>query len=105
MQLLLAVVLALNLRTADAFRVRVTQVLDARTMVVRDYVGREAIVVLDGVEVPPRYHRDAARKREALRAMVKYRLVTVVPRDRDERGRIVAQVLVGDTDVATALSR
>lgn len=93
---------AVHVQAADAFRVRVTRVHDGRTMVVRDYLGHEATVVLDGIDVPARYHRNAARSRESLRSLVKYRIVTVVPHGRDERGRILGEVFVEDIDVAAA---
>ena len=99
MRWLFVALLALTLQAGDTFRVRVTRIYDGRTVAVRDFVGREAIVVLDDIDVPTRFERNAARSRESLRQLVKYRIVMVEPHGYDD-GRILARVKVGETDVA-----
>ena len=97
---LLAIVFLAATASAQAYRARVTEVHNGHTITVRDVVGqRTEIVRLDGVESPGRWRPFAAKSRESLRALVKHKQVTIIPRSNDHSGRITATVLIDDLDV------
>ena len=84
--------------SAEGYRARVTEVHNGNTISVRDVVGDTALVRLEGLEVPARWRPFAAKSRESLRALVKHKQVTIIPRSRDRYGRMTATVLVEDLD-------
>ena len=99
------VVLSLLLLTAvtasaQEFRARVSEVHSGNVITVRE-IGRRtaAVIQLEGVAVPGRWRPFAAKSRESLRALVKYKQVTVIPRSHDRYGRLTATVLLDDLDV------
>ena len=95
---LLAVVFLAATASAQGYRARVTEVHNGHTITVRDFVGRTELVRLEGVESPGRWRPFAAKSRESLRALVKHKQVTIIPRTHD-RGRVTATVLIDDLDV------
>jgi endonuclease YncB( thermonuclease family) len=101
-RLFLAIALSLLIpATAHAqgeFRARVTEVLSGNTLTVREAGRGNLLVRLAGVDVPGRWRPFAAKSRESLRSLTRYKLVTVIPRSRDRYGRMTATVLVDDLD-------
>lgn len=95
---LLAFVFLAATASAQGYRARVTEVHNGHTITVRDIVGRTEVVRLDGVESPGRWRPFAAKSRESLRALVKHKQVTIIPRTHG-RGRVTATVLIDDLDV------
>lgn len=86
--------------SAQELRARVSEVYSGNTMTVQEIGRRGSIVVhLEGVAVPGRWRPFAAKSRESLRALVKYKQVTVIPRAQDRYGRLTATVLVDGLDV------
>lgn len=86
--------------SAQEFRARVAEVQNGNTIVVQE-IGRPRsyeVVRLEGVAVPGRWRPFAAKSRESLRALVKYRQVTIIPRS-SQYGRMTATVLLDDLDV------
>jgi endonuclease YncB( thermonuclease family) len=86
-------------RAQGEFRARVTEVHTGNTVTVRELRGRNLLVRLEGVDVPGRWRPFAARSRESLRALTRYKLVTVIPRSHDRHGRMTATILVDEVDV------
>lgn len=86
--------------SAQEFRARVAEVHNGNTITVQE-IGRRTseVVRLEGVAVPGRWRPFAAKSRESLRAMVKYKVVTVIPRTTDRYGRMTAIVLLDGLDV------
>lgn len=95
---LLAIVFLAATASAQGYRARVTEVHNGHTITVRDIVGGTELVRLDGVQSPGRWRPFAARSRESLRALVKHKQVTIIPRSTG-RGRVTATVLIDDLDV------
>src|SRR5688572_836581 len=96
--LLLATLFVAATASAESYRARVTEVHNGNTISVRDIVGGTALVRLEGIEVPGRWRPFAAKSRESLRALVKHKQVTIIPRSRDRYGRMTATVLIDDLD-------
>lgn len=86
--------------SAQEFRARVSEVHTGNTITVQE-VGRRTseVIRLEGVAVPGRWRPYAAKSRESLRALVKYKVVTVIPRSDDGYGRLTATVLLDDLDI------
>ena len=87
--------------TAQEFRARVAEVHNGNTITVQE-IGRprsSEVIRLEGVAVPGRWRPYAAKSRESLRALVKYKTVTVIPRTGGSYGRMTAIVLLDDLDV------
>lgn len=86
--------------SAQEFRARVAEVHSGNIITVQEPGRRtSAVVRLEGVAVPGRWRPYAAKSRESLRALVKYKVVTVIPRAADRYGRLTATVLLDDLDV------
>jgi endonuclease YncB( thermonuclease family) len=85
---------------AQEFRARVSEVHNGNTISIHE-PGRRGteIIRLEGVSVPGRWRPFAAKSRESLRALVKYKQVTIIPRSTDRYGRMTATVLLDDLDV------
>ena len=96
--LLLAMLFLTASASAESYRARVTEVHNGNTISVRDIAGGTALVRLEGIEVPGRWRPFAAKSRESLRALVKHKQVTIIPRSRDRYGRMTATVLIDDLD-------
>ena len=96
---LLAIVFLAATASAQGYRARVTEVHNGHTITVRDFVGRTEVVQLEGVESPGRWRPFAAKSRESLRALVKHKQVTIIPRANGRSGRVTATVLIDDLDV------
>lgn len=87
--------------SAQEFRARVAEVHNGNTITIQE-IGRPRsyeVVRLEGITVPGRWRPFAAKSRESLRALVKYKQVTVIPRTSDRQGRMTAIVLLDDLDV------
>lgn len=86
--------------SAQEFRARVSEVHNGNTISIQE-PGRRGtgIVRLEGVSVPGRWRPFAAKSRESLRALVKYKQVTIIPRSADGYGRMTATVLLDGLDV------
>ena len=99
-RLLVLLLLAAGPASAQEFRARVAEVHTGNTITVQE-IGRRTseLVRLEGVAVPGRWRPYAAKSRESLRALVKYKQVTIIPRFSDRYGRITAIVLLDDLDV------
>jgi endonuclease YncB( thermonuclease family) len=98
MVMFLVMVFVAAIASAESYRARVTEVHNGNTISVRDLAGGTALVRLEGVEVPGRWRPFAAKSRESLRALVKHKQVTIIPRSRDRYGRMTATVLIDDLD-------
>lgn len=100
-RLLPLLLLAALSTSAQEFRARVAEVHNGNTITVQE-IGRprsSEVVRLAGVAVPGRWRPFAAKSRESLRALVKYKQVTVIVRSSDRYGRMTATVLLDDLDV------
>jgi endonuclease YncB( thermonuclease family) len=99
-RLLFVLLLAAVPASAEELRARVDQVYDGDTMYVR-YPGRRSgdVVRLEGIDAPERHQAFAAKARESLREMVRFKMVTVEVRGVDAYGRVVARVFADDLDV------
>jgi endonuclease YncB( thermonuclease family) len=95
----LVIVTSSAARAQGEFRARVTEVHNGNTVTVRELRGGNFLVRLEGVDVPKRWRPFAAKSRESLRALTKYKLVTIIPRSHDRYGRMTATVLVDEVDV------
>jgi endonuclease YncB( thermonuclease family) len=86
--------------SAEELRGRVDQVYDGDTIYVR-YPGRRSgdVVRLEGIDAPERHQAFGARSRESLRALVRYKTVTIDVRGRDAYGRLIGLVFLDDLDV------
>jgi endonuclease YncB( thermonuclease family) len=86
--------------SAQEFRARVSEVLNGNTIAVQE-LGRRGsqVVSIEGIVVPGRWRPYAAKSRESLRALVKYKQVTILPRPGGRYGRMTATVLLDDLDV------
>lgn len=95
------VLLLLSAATASAqeLRARVDEVHSGNTITIHE-AGRRgsAVVRLEGITVPGRWRPYAAKSRESLRELVKYKTVTIIPRSRDRYGRMTATVLIDGLD-------
>jgi endonuclease YncB( thermonuclease family) len=101
-RLLPLLLLAAFSASAQEFRARVAEVHNGNTVTIQE-IGRPRsyeVVRLEGITVPGRWRPFAARSRESLRALVKYKQVTVIPRSSDRNGRMTATILLDDLDVA-----
>lgn len=96
----LALLIPAGARAQDEFRARVTEVHNGNTLTVRHFRGGNLLIRLEGVDVPGRWRPFAAKSRESLRSLTKYKQVTIIPRSHDRYGRMTATVLVDDLDVA-----
>jgi endonuclease YncB( thermonuclease family) len=97
---LLLLLVATVSATAQEFRARVSEVHSGNTISIQEIGRRGSVVVrLEGVAVPGRWRPFAAKSRESLRALVKYKQVTVIPRSSDRYGRLTAVILLDDLDV------
>ena len=101
MKRLLPLLLLMAVSTsAQEFRARVSEVHNGNTISIHEPGRRGSeIVRLEGVSVPGRWRPFAAKSRESLRALVKYKQVTIIPRSTDRYGRMTATVLLDDLDV------
>ena len=99
-RVLCVLLLATLSASAEELRGRVDKVYDGDTIYVR-YPGRRGgdVVRLEGIDAPERHQAFAAKSRESLREMVRYKTVTVVVRGVDPYGRVIAIVLADDLDV------
>ncbi|HEX6084223.1 MAG TPA: thermonuclease family protein [Thermoanaerobaculia bacterium] len=87
--------------SAQELRARVAEVHNGNTITIQE-IGRPRsyeVVRLEGIAVPGRWRPFAAKSRESLRELVKYKQVTVIPRSSDRHGRMTAIVLLDDLDV------
>ena len=86
--------------SAQEFRARVSEVHNGNTISIQE-VGRRGteLVHLEGIVVPGRWRPFAAKSRESLRELVKYKVVTIIPRGHSRFGRITATVLLDNLDV------
>ncbi|HVE71924.1 MAG TPA: thermonuclease family protein [Thermoanaerobaculia bacterium] len=99
-RLLALLILTAASASAQEFRARVSEVHNGNTISVHE-TGRRGteVVRLAGIAVPGRWRPFAAKSRESLRELVKYKQVTIIVRSSDRYGRMTATVLLDDLDV------
>jgi endonuclease YncB( thermonuclease family) len=95
----LAVLIPAGAHAQGEFRARVTEVHNGNTLTVRELRGGNLLISLAGVDVPRRWRPFAAKSRESLRSLTRYKQVIIIPRSHDRHGRMTATVLVDDLDV------
>lgn len=89
---------------AKANLAHVVRVIDGDTIVVI-YRGGEERIRLEGIDTPERGQPYFEEATEALANLVDGRKVTLRGDERDRYGRIIARVIVGETDTSKELLR
>lgn len=93
---------ALHAQWQPPFSARVVGVIDGDTVEVLR--GQETIRVrLEGIDAPEPGEPYSTKAKERTGALVFGKQVTIVPKERDRYGRLVARVLVGETDASVDL--
>ena len=86
------------------FYAEVVRIQDGDSItVMRD--GEEIVIRLFGVDCPERGTKFDSQSRRFTAKMLRRRQVKVIPKERDQFGRVVARVLVGKTDISLELLR
>jgi endonuclease YncB( thermonuclease family) len=102
--LALLAVTALTVATERTFSATVIGISDGDTItVLRDQIP--VTIRLEGIDCPENGQAYGRRAKQFTSDALFSRTVTVLPKERDRYGRLVARVLIGDMDISLALVR
>lgn len=91
--------------SAAAFDCRVTGIADGDTFSCLDALGEHVRVKLAEIDTPELRQPYGSQARQALASHIFSKTVTLTVKGRDDRGRTLARVKVGDSDINSELVR